>query len=894
MLRLNLVALGLAVIPLLAGQGVQAGTSGSSPAVPYRVPLAQLSREVTPRHYNLTLTIDPKAPRFRGHDEITVDIAKPQAGIFLHGLNITVAKAIVRLKSGRSVKAAYRQVDPSGVARLSFEMPIPAGRATLVFDYTAPFNRSLEGLYKFVHAGLPYAVTQFEATDARRMFPSFDEPGFKTPFDIVVNAPIRDTVIANTPVRSRNATGGGMIHWVFAPTKPLPTYLVALAVGPYDVVHAGAIPAGKYRAAPIPLRGVTAKGQGGEMRYTLAHTAKAVIALEGYYAIAYPFRKLDLLAIPEFAAGAMENAGTITFRERLLLMAPNSPLEQRLSGLSAQSHELAHQWFGDLVTPAWWDDIWLNESFANWMEAKVAAAVMPDGEFGRETLDNGLSVMLQDELSSARRIHNPVNGPGDIDNIFDGITYNKGAAVLAMFENYVGPAAWRNGIHAYLTKFAGKNATAHQFIQTIAETTHRPEIVAAFNSYIDQPGIPDLSVALKCKHRAATLSVGQTMYAQIGRQPSERLWAVPMCFSAPGYGMHCQMVGKAAEISLGEVCPAYVMPNAGGKGYYRFAMDAAGWQALIKAAPDMDPADQLTLFYNVEAAVRSNLAKAADLFAVVKSVAPNAQWDLIGAVTGAFHGLRDHFLTAKEIPLYQSFLVRNFNPRLKAVSLFPKAGESPAVTLERAELVRMLVEEAHDPEVLAALTKAAEIYVASGQKSLDGLSPDLAREAMRAAIISKGATFGDSLLDAYTASGDDYFHESALYAFAGADDPQFLDRVLDMALTPKMHIGDVRYLYAYMSQELVARVALWNWFKAHYGAVLKRVSDGEIGRAVQILSPACDAQSRADAESFFRPKTKAVPGIAHRLDVTEENIDRCIAFKDAKAKEVGAALLAAR
>lgn len=853
------------------------------------VPLGPLPRTVVPTRYSLTLTIDPRQSGFRGHDEISVDVKKPVGEIYLHGLDLKVDNVIVRLANGTTVKADYKQVDPSGVARLTLAGRIPAGQATLVFDYTAPFNPSLAGLYKIEHSGIDYAFTQFEATDARRMFPSFDEPGFKTPFAVVVNAPKNDTVIANTPVQSKNATGGGMNHWVFRDTKKLPTYLLALAVGPFDVVDGGVIPADKYRKEPIHLRGITAKGQGAQIKYALSWTPKLVRALEGYFHIRYPFQKLDIIAVPDFSAGAMENAGAITYRERYILMGPHAPLSQRLDGISVQAHELTHQWFGDLVTPEWWDDIWLNESFANWMEAKASAAVMPKGEFGRETLNNGLGVMSVDELPSARRIHNPVKGPGDIANIFDGITYDKGAAVLSMFEHYVGEAAWQKGIQVYLNKFAGGNATAKQFIQTIADVTHHPEIVAAFQSYIDQTGIPDLSVALRCGDHAS-LSVVQSMYAQIGRMVPDRQWGVPMCVSGPGIKSQCRIVGRTADFDLGKTCPAHVFPNADGKGYYRFTYDAKGWQSLIKAARTLNPAEQRTLFANVDAALHAGQAAPSDLFEATRAMAPTAQWDLVNAVTDGFHALRIHLLEAKDLPAYRRFIRAAFAPRLKAIGLRPKRHEAPAVTLERAALVRLLVEEGRDPETLAALTRAAEIYIASGEKSLNGLSPDLAEEAMRAAILTKGADFGRPLMQAYETSKNDYFHRSVLYAVAGSDDPAFLDSVFDMMLTPKIHIGDIRYFYAYMGAEPAARTALWAWYKKNYDALHKRVSDEEIPRSINMFSDVCDGDTRKDMEDFFQPKVAAIPGLKRPLALAEEHIDRCIAFRDAKGKAVRTAL----
>ncbi len=524
------------------------------------------------------------------------------------------------------------------------------------------------------------------------------------------------------------------------------------------------------------------------------------------------------------------------------------------------------------------------------MEAKASAAVMPKGEFGRETLNDGLTVMSSDELASARRIHNPVNGPSDIANIFDGITYDKGAAVLAMFEHYAGEAQWQKGIHVYLTKFARGNATTHDFIQTIADATGHHEIVPAFESYIDQSGIPNLSVALRCGE-TASLSVVQSMYAQIGRMVPDRQWQVPMCVSGPGVANQCRIVARTADIALGRSCPATVMPNALGKGYYRFAYDAKDWQGLIAAAPQLDPADQRVIFANVNAALHAGHATAADLVALTAQLAPTAKWDLLNAIADTFHELRTRILAEEDVAAYRRFIRARFAPRLTAIGFTPRPHEAPAVTLERAALIRLLVEEGRDPETLARLTRAAEIYVASGTTSFDGLSPDLAEEAMRAAIIAKGADFGDSLLQAYRTSKDDYFHRNVLYAVAASDDPKFLDSVFDMALTPQMRIGDIRFLYAYMGREPAARAAFWSWYKAHYDALLKRVTAEEMPPAVSLLAKACDPDLRDEAEIFFRSKVDAVPGLKRRLDLAEEDIDRCIAFKQAEGRDVRAALV---
>ncbi|HUB84305.1 MAG TPA: M1 family metallopeptidase, partial [Rhizomicrobium sp.] len=702
------------------------------------IPQGMLPRAATPLHYALTLTIDPTKARFSGHAEIDVMFAGPTKTLFIDGLDLHVRSVEAVLPHNKIVKAAYAQVDPTGVAYLNFGETIPQGNAKLVFDYDAPFDQSLAGLYKVTDRGDDYAFTQFENTDARRAFPSFDEPGFKTPFDVTVIAPQGDKVIANTPVIHDASAGNGMTRWVFDQTKPLPTYLIALAVGPLDIVDGGDIPANQYRDHPIHLRGIAARGMGSKLLYALSLTPSVVTALENYYGVPYAYQKLDVLAVPDFAAGAMENAGAVTFREQLLLMDADAPLEQKRAALSVQAHELAHQWFGDLVTPHWWDDIWLNEAFATWMSSKISNIVKPDEEFGRERINSSENVMRLDELPSARQIHNPVNNQDDIDNAFDDITYSKGAAVLAMFESYVGPDEWQKGIHAYLTKFAFRNATAEDFIGTIAGATNHPEIVDAFNDFINQSGIPLLNGKPQCTPAGASATYTQSPYASIGITMPAHQWKVPMCLTADGNRL-CQLVSPpSTQVALGGKCPASVFPNAEGAGYYRFGQDEAGWAAMIAGAPRLDPADQFTLFHNVDAGMRGGYASAADYFATIKALAPVAKWDLLQAdrrsdfnITDSLHDLRvTGVISPADLPLLQAFLRKSFGLRLLVLGLAAKPNEPPADALMRQYLVQLLVEEGNDQPLIAQLTKAAHVYLVSDGKDLGGIAPELLQEAM--------------------------------------------------------------------------------------------------------------------------------------------------------------------
>jgi len=864
-------------------------TAGHKPGISLRgeaIPLGALPRVAIPSRYRIALRIDPKADRFSGHVEIDVDFLKARRSLFLHGLDLNVSGVTVRLKSGQSFAAHYDQVDPSGVARLIFVDQVPAGAATLIFDYDAPFDRSLEGLYKVVDRGDSYAFTQFESTDARRAFPSFDEPGFKTPFDITVIAPRGLKVIGNTPIVAAAPAAHGMVDTVFATTKALPTYLIALAVGPLDVVDGGFVPPNKYRATPLHVRGVTARGNGPRIAYALSLTPRIVTALENYFGIGFPFQKLDVLAVPDFAAGAMENAGAITFRERLLLIDPGAPLEQKRGSLSVQAHELAHQWFGDLVTPAWWDDIWLNESFATWMAAKASAAVQPEQNFETDTLRGGFEVMDLDELPSARQIHQPIRNLDDLANAFDSITYDKGASVLAMFESYVGPDGWQRGIHAYLTQHARGNATAQDFIGTIAATTNHPELVAAFNDFIDRSGIPYLQVKAGCMPQA--FAVRQSAYAPFGFTPPPRSWRVPVC-SAPGV---CKMgEGAAFAVPFGGTCAAPPLPNFGGAGYYRFALDEPEWRRQIAGAAKLDAADQIVLLSNLFASLRTGKAEAADLFALVHVLAPAVRWDVLKAIGQRFAILR-RSLADSDLPAYRAFVSRNFAARLKAAGLSAKANEKPADAFLRQYLTTLLVTEAHDPAVMAELSAGVHAQlVVPHSDLLPTLAPELRAESLRAGLIADPA-FADSLIAQFEATNQETYRRDIVYAFAGSGDAKTIGKILALAPT-KMRTGELRYLNQYMDDEPVARQALWNFVGAHFDDFAKRISLRGMGAMAGILQNACDAGARADADAFFKARLGGALGARRRIGHTEEGIDRCMAFRKAEGAEISAALAAA-
>jgi len=456
------------------------------------IPRGQLPDDIRPERYRLQLEVDPRQERFSGTAQIEVTVAQPLRGFWLHGHQLDVHGVTVDTGATR-LTGKYEEVEPvNGVARVELSGELPAGRATLRFEYTAPFAEGGQGLYRVQAGDEWYAFTQFEAIDARRAFPGFDEPRFKTPFEVSVVAHGGDRVIANAPLTRTTPVGVGRIVHEFQATLPLPTYLLALAVGPLDVVEA-TLPPNAVRSTRLPLRGVATKGKGPELAYALEHTPAIVERLETYFGIPYPYPKLDLIASPQMG-GAMENAGAIIFNDTLLLLDAGSPPAQQRSFYEVMAHEVAHHWFGDFVTPAWWDDIWLNESFAQWMGVKIADQLRPDLGSRAGLVYSATYAMGVDSKRAGRPMHQAVTDNAQISSTFDSITYQKGGSVLSMVESYLGEQTFREGVRAHLRSHGHGIATSSEFFEAMSAAAKQPAVIAAFRSFVGQPGVPLVSV----------------------------------------------------------------------------------------------------------------------------------------------------------------------------------------------------------------------------------------------------------------------------------------------------------------------------------------------------------------------------------------------------------------
>ena len=464
----------------------------------------RLPATVVPSHYKLFLDPDIAGQKFTGEETITVQVQQATSEIVLNslGLEMSLAEATVASKI-TPAKVTYDQ--PNEMVRLTFAEPIPKGSSDLHLKFSGKLTTGLRGLYLSKSRTRQYAVTQFEGTYARMMFPGFDEPAFKATFDLSVIADKGDTAISNGRIVKDEPLPGSTRHKITFSTSPrMSTYLVALAIGDWQCLER------TVDGTPIRVCAEPDKKQYGQ--FALEAAAQSVHFYNQWYGIKYPFEKLDMLAIPDYEWGGMENTASIFYRDTALLMdEKTASVFSKQGHATVVAHEIAHQWFGDLVTAAWWDDIWLNEGFATWMERKPIRAWHPEWHLEDDEAATAQRIIGLDSLSAARAIHGDPRTSAEIKEMFDGITYQKGGAVLGMLESYVGAEVFRNGVNDYLKAHANGNATSADFWQAMAKVSGKP-VDKIMPTFVMQPGVPLVTVNASCSGGKQTLELSQQRF----------------------------------------------------------------------------------------------------------------------------------------------------------------------------------------------------------------------------------------------------------------------------------------------------------------------------------------------------------------------------------------------
>ncbi|MEZ0311439.1 MAG: M1 family aminopeptidase [Myxococcota bacterium] len=856
-------------------------------------PNGKLPSYATPLAYAIELTIDPDRDAFAGNVSITVKLEEPRDHIWLHGRGLRVATASVKLADGKLHPVRYQEIPGKGLAFVGFEHTIEPQEVVLSFGYEATYGGNLEGLYTVSAQDQRYAFAQFEPISARLCFPSFDEPRFKTPFDITLITR-REHVAVSTTAIAAEQEHGTLKTTRFKVTEKLPTYLITFAVGDFDVVDGGKVPANAARAEPLPLRGIAVKGKGPGLKESLQTTAQLVTALETYFGIGYPFGKLDVIAVPDFAYGAMENVGAVTFRDFFLVLDPaTATVLQRRESAYVIAHELAHMWFGNIVTPAWWDDIWLNEAFASWMGHRVVQAWNPALGANLDRVHAVHHAMEDDWLPSARQVRQPVTTNDDIFNAFDAITYQKGMGVLSMFESFLGADPFRKAVQLHLNKFRFATATADDFFTSLTEATGK-DVIGAMRGFIEQGGLPLLETNVRCNAGAAArLSIKQSRALPLGvTEGADRAWQIPVCVRYESGGasarQECWMLDKP-EINVtvsGRGCPSWLMPNARGGGYYRFTMDNASLDALVYAATvrKLEAAEIVSLANNLLAGLRSGGVSAAAALRFATTLSPSADSRVAGIAMSMVEVVRDdiappHLVTNAEV------LGRDLYKRRAGGIFVVPTKESDEAHLTRVKVAGFLTNVARDPAVRLEAAKRGEQALQAleqGQPLGKIIEPDMLAVALGAAIDAGGPPTHERAANMLATVTDPVLRREIVHGLADTRDPALADKSLALLLDPRLRINELQRLFKPIAAHRETREQAWKWLQTNFAAFLARASLAEQSVLPQHVETLCSPEAVESVDAFFAPRLGSIAGGPRSLTLAKDTIAACAAMANSQ------------
>ena len=847
----------------------------------------RLPEGVVPQHYDLRFTPDLVKATFTGDETIEVQIAKPLSSITLNAAELEIPEASIQQGDGIQPAQVSFQPDKEQ-ATLTFASPLAAGPATLHLKFNGTLNDKLRGFYLAKTRLRNYAVTQFESTDARRAFPSFDEPALKATFSITLIVDKSDTAVSNGRLMADVSGPGPDQHSLtFSTTAKMSTYLVAMAVGDFVCSESS--------ADNIPIRVCGTPETKSLQTAALRYAGEILKFYNQYYGIPYPFGKLDIVGAPDFEAGAMENTGAIFYRESLLFIDDkNSSVQSHQEVFEVLAHEMAHQWFGDLVTMKWWNNVWLNESFATWMALKPSQALHPEWNATLDAVQETDKALTFDSLKNTHPIHARAETPDEINELFDPISYEKGAAVLRMVESYVSPDVFRRGVNAYLRKFQYSNATAEDFWSAMAQASGRP-VDRIMPTFVNQAGAPLVEVKGECvtpsaqsvsksrskrarktvqPHPKTQITLTQTRFFADGHTGSNEVWLIPVCIKGENVKPFCQLLGDHEQVVPVVGCSNWVFTNSNAVGYYRTSYGPENLRKLSQSAmTSLSTAERVALVRDEAALVYAGEEKIGPFLDLVTALSSDQERAIVESFVDPLEYVDAYLVTAGNRGAYQAWIRSSFRPMLDKLKWAPAPGESEETHRLRALLVRLLGGAGADPDVVRESTRLARQYL----RDPDSVDPNMARIVVKVAAQHGDAALFEEYLAAWkTMKSPEQFYNVG-QALSEFRDPQLAQRLLEIAVSPDVRNQDAAHAISLVLENPADQAAAWEWVKAHWQEVEKKTTMSSGEEIVAATRKFCDTGSRDDVRQFFSEHKVASAERGLRRSV--EEIDACINYR---------------
>ena len=779
----------------------------------------KLPKQVVPQKYSIRIKPDMEKLTFTGSEAIKIDVREPVKEIVLNALELRITTAAVDEKP---IASTALKLDPKEeTLTIPLAEQLDTGTHTLVLTFTGKINPQGQGLYyaRYQEQGSgeqkTMLGTQFEATDARRMFPCWDEPSFRARFQLTAVVPENFVAVSNMPVESESKVPGGKeVH--FAMTPSMSSYLNVFVAGELDMIET--------KSGDTQIRVVTTKGKAEWGRYALQASAQILQYYNEYFGVPYPLPKLDQIAVPGGFGGAMENWGGITYYESILLFDPEKSSDATKQAIyEVVAHEMAHMWFGDLVTMAWWDNLWLNEGFASWMGSKCSAHFNPQWEIWLEkdvprdpTRRVGIAkerAMEGDALSTTHPIQQKISTEGEANSAFDDITYLKGQSFLRMLESFLGENVFRDGIRKYIAKHKGSNTTTADLWNSLSEASGKPvgEIAAGWT---EQPGFPVIKVSRKDGARAA---LEQERYTIHFPNAPDLEWKIPLTYSLgenpPASSL---MATKTAEIPEVPVDRALKL-NADGAGYYRVQYDAGSWKLLFNDFPKLSSPNRVNLLCDAWSFVQADRAPLSLYFEAIGRLPAAAELAEREQILNAYDYIDRLILGTPAHDSFQNYARAHLRPHFDALGWEPKSNEPPRSSLLRADLIDALGHYG-DKEIITGCQERFQKYL----KEPKSIPPDL-----RAAIFNVVGRYADEAtwkklhdLGLKTTSIEE--KQNYYDALARTTDPKLINRTLQIALTEELPTSRAVHLVSRVARCSEHPDLAWQFARAHMKELLAK------------------------------------------------------------------------
>ena len=832
----------------------------------------RLKKEVVPTFQTIDLKIDAREADYSGTVSIDLEVLNPTNEFIFHAEDIELNKVL--LTDGEKELDYTLSSGENGRVTLTTNDKMKKGSYKLEIDFTTSFNTQAVGLYRTEVDGESYLFTQFQESDARKAFPCFDEPAFKFPYQMTLSVPQEHIAIANTPVAKETAANGWKTY-EFEKTKPLPSYLLAIATGPLETVDVPDM--------PIPTRIVTVKGKTHLASQAIKSTPPILKELVAFFGRPYPYKKLDLIAVPEFWPGAMENAGAITYRESLLLFDKTPTISQLRRQASVTAHELAHMWFGNLVTMAWWDDLWLNESFATWMGTKVSHKVYPDYGLGISSVRRGLGAMTSDARPTAIAIRPPGTETADLlRNI--GAIYSKGQAVLSMIENWVGEEKFRQGVVNYINDNAWGNATASDLWSSLTKSSGK-NVDSVLMTFIVQPGVPLITITAGKDNE---IILTQSRFSNYEVEVTRQLWQIPVTlkyFDGQSVKKKSLLLTEKDQIVTLDTrsAPKWIFPNASTTGYYRWQVSEEMLVELMDNARDyLNPSERIGLLSNLSALLDAGEIKGSDFLDALSIFADDKDPAVIGSLMASLSKV-EHAFTPDELKSDFAVYVNHLlMPSLERLGMEAVDGENEEEALLRPRLINWLADEGQNEEVRSYLKTVARKYLedpASIDPSLVGVS------------LNNYAKDGDSELfedfkSRFLAAKVPAVRSRFLRTLGQFRDSALINRALEYTLNGELYPQEMFSIpFAVSSHSEQKDQFIFEWFLENYDVLIAKLPETFSTRMV-FIAGGCSLDKFKMGKEFFTDEDRVVEGTHQQLARVEAQVNDCVNLRSREGESV--------